>query len=415
MRILHINKFLHVAGGVERYMFEVADQCARAGHEIQYFSMADPRNRECAQSGHFVSPIEYNGTSLAYKLRKAPATVGKTVYSFESRRKLRGLLQESRPDVAHLHLFSHQISPSILHELAAFDVPTVCTLHEYKLVCPSYHLYIHHKHEICERCIGGAYWNAAAQRCLKGSFAASSIAAVAQYVHKWMGIHEKYIDTFIAPSEFLAEKMRQGGLPVDRLRVIRNYVDTGQYTPRFEPGPYVLYFGRLSPEKGLQTLLRAAAETPEIEFHVVGDGPSAGELQALVTELQLTNVSFLGRLDGDALKEEIAGAGCVVLPSEWYENGPMTVIEAFALGKPVVGADIGGIPEMVTAERGILHPPGDPPALATALRELMSDPARAESMGRHGRAYAESLQAAHIGALMAAYTDAAQQHGKALA
>lgn len=412
MRILHINKFLWLCGGVERYMFEVAKRCEQEGHEILYFAMADrERNVPCDQAGYFVSNIAYNEASGGYRMSKIPATIGKTVYSFESRRKLGALLNATKPDIAHLHLISHQISPSILHTLRAHNVPVVMTVHEYKLVCPSYHLYIHHKGEICERCLGGAYYNAVVQRCLKGSLGASALAAAAQYLHRATRIHEKHIDRFIAPSQFMRDKLIEGGIPDNQIVHLPYQIQIEDFEPEYDAGDYALFFGRLSPEKGILTLLKAMEFLPDRRLILAGEGPAGDAYRQYARDHHLKHVNFVGFKDGDELKQLVRDAAFVVVPSEWYDNSPLVVYESSALGKPVLGARIGGIQELIDeGQTGLLFEPGNVKELQAKMHELFDQPEQAPKLGRAGRAKIEAYCTDHYPRLMELYGAAAARH-----
>ena len=325
MKILHVNKFFWQSGGVERYMFEVAERLKREGHESIFFSMQHPNNFASEQSRYFVSHVEYRNTSPAYKARTLLRTVGKTIYSPESRRKMEALLRAERPDLAHIHLISHQISPSVLLALKKLNVPVVQTVHEYKRLCPSAQFYIHHKDEICERCLHGNYFHATYHRCIKNSLPASALATVAQYVHKYSGIYEKNIDFFVAPSRFMAEKLTEGGLPPEKLRVLGYTLDLEKYEPRFEPGDYAVFYGRISSEKGIRYLLDVARLQPDMRILVIGDGPQLPELKAEAKADSL-QIEFPGHKDGDELRDLVRRAAFVVVPSQWYDNSPMDAL-----------------------------------------------------------------------------------------
>lgn len=407
MNILQVNKFFWEHAGPERYMFEVSQVLESHGHTVEFFAMQHERNRPSANADYFVSNIEYRDTSIAYKLRTLGVTVGKTIYSPEAKRKMAALLDAHEYDIAHLHMISHQISPSILSALKQRRVPIVQTLHEYKLICPASHLYIKHRGEVCERCVSGNYINALRFRCLKDSAAASGLAAAAQYLHRWTRIHERNIDVFICPSAFLARKHIEGGVPEGKIRVLQNYLDLRGYEPKFEPGSYAVYMGRLSEEKGLATLINAAAALPELPLRIVGEGEQRPALEALARQNNAHNVTFTGYLSGDELKAVIQNAAFLVLPSEWYENCPMVTYEAYALGKPVIASDIGGTGESIDHGRtGLLFPSGDIAALCAVMAELWQDKARCEAMGRAGREKVEHICGSHYEALLALYDEA---------
>ena len=410
MRILHVNKFHRVVGGSERYLFECARMLEEHGHEVGFFSMAHPENEPCAQSEYFVSPIEYKNTSPVYMLKTLASTVGKTVYSFESRRKFEALLDDFKPDLIHVHMISHQISPSILPAITKRKLPVVQSCHEYKLVCPNYKLFIESRSEVCERCLHGAYWNCAANRCIKGSLAGSVLAAGAMYFHKATQIYENNIDLFLPCSNFMLKKFIEAGIPEAKLRHMPNFLNLADFQLSDESDGYAFYMGRLSPEKGIHTLLNAVASVPNLELVIAGTGPIEDELKAYCAEHQMDRVRFAGYQSGDALKDLIAKSAYVVVPSEWYENDPLVTMEAFAMGKPVIGARIGGIPErIVEGERGLLFDHGDVEGLAACLREL-GDADRCRAMGLKGRAYIEEHCATYYERLMSTYEDVIAMH-----
>jgi len=411
MKVLQINKFFRQVGGSERYMFEVSQLLQNEGHEVIFFAMRHPENEHSPQESFFVSTIEYGDTTPVYKLKTLWRTVGKTVYSFESRRKMRALVEAERPDMAHIHVISHQISPSILDALRDAGVPTVQSMHDYKQVCPSYQLYIHHKGEICERCLSGNYYNAVLQRCIKKSIPGSILAAGAQYLHRASHIYEKNIDFFIAPSRFMRDKLVEGGVPREKIRVLAYGIDIGAYAPNYDAGDYAVYFGRLSPEKGLTTLLHAMERIPDLKLVVVGEGPHRAELERAAERRGLVNISFVGHKDGDALKDLVRNAAFSVLPPEWYENSPLSIYESHALGTPVVASRIGGIPELIEDdESGLLFTPGDAEELAERMATLFANKDKCREMGRRGREEVERLCAKHYGGLMAVYEEARTRH-----
>ena len=413
MRILVVNKFFRVVGGSERYMFECAELLKSKGHDIVFFSMQDERNLPSESSGYFVSNIEYKERRLGYKIRNLSRTVAKTVYSLESKRKIASLIRDTKPDIAHLHMISHQISPSILHTLRELNMPTVQTTHDYKLVCPSYQLYISRRAQVCERCIGGGYYHAVLNRCLKDSFLASSLASFAMYVHKSMRIYERNVDLFLAPSKFLANKVVEGGVPRDRVRHLPLFIDIEKYEPSYVPSSYALFFGRLFPMKGLGTLLGAASVVPHVSLVIAGEGPERERLERYVSDRGLKNVEFVGYKQGDELKNLVRGASFVVLPSKCYEISPMVIYEAYAVGKAVVASRIGGIPELVDeGQTGLLFEPGNAEELAEKMRYLAANPQLCMDMGRRAREKIESICASHYDNLMRFYEEATRKRAE---
>jgi glycosyltransferase involved in cell wall biosynthesis len=401
MRVLMVNKYYHMVGGVERYVQELTQVLQQRGHDVVPFAMADPRNDPSPYAEHFVTPIDFFDSAR----RPAPWQVAeRVIYSREAYHKMTQLIEATQPDIAHIHNISHYISPSILDALHEQGIPVAMTLHEYKLVCPVCTFWVNNA--ICERCRGGRYYHCAVQRCNHGSLGGSLLNAVEAYVHRLIRIYGK-VGQFISPSRFLRQKHIEYGLSPERIQFIPNFLLLEDYQPRFRNDGYFAYAGRLTPFKGVGTLLEAIARLqPAQPLLIVGDGPSRDDLGVSAARLGLTNVRFLGHRSGDDLRALIAGAMFVVVPSEWYENCPYAVLEAFALGKPVVATAIGGIPELIEdGVTGVLVPPSDPDALAAALQQMCSIGAPLPDMGRAARQHVERSHGAeqHIAAISGVY------------
>jgi glycosyltransferase involved in cell wall biosynthesis len=383
--LLSINNYYYYRGGADAVFLEHNGMFEEHGWRVVPFSMQHPRNLPTAWSGHFVDEIEFGSN---YSLREKLVRIPKVIYSFEARRKLAGLLDATQPDVAHGHNIYHHISPSILGLLKQRGIPTVLTLHDLKIACPAYSMLTHDG--ICERCKGGRLYNVVANRCIKGSLAMSAVAMSEAVLHRMLGSYERCVGRFIVPSRFYLEKLVEWGKPRELFRHVPNFVDVARHRPDYSPGRSFVYVGRLSPEKGLATLVRATAESGS-ELSLVGMGPQMQALRDLATQLA-AKVTFHGYLRGDALQDAIRGARALVLPSEWYENAPLSILEAYALGKPVIGARIGGIPELIReGETGLGFASGDVAALAAAMRTLSRMPdAAVEELGRTARGWIET-------------------------
>jgi glycosyltransferase involved in cell wall biosynthesis len=382
--LLSINNYYYYRGGAETVFLEQNKMFRECGWNVVPFAMKNSQNLESAWSKYFVDDIEFGERySLAEKLSRIP----KVIYSFEARRNLARVITASRPDVCHVHNIYHHISPAILSLLKRRNVPVVLTLHDLKIACPAYNMLTHDG--ICERCRGGRVHNVLVHRCIKGSLALSALAMMEAVVHRLLRTYSSCVGRFAVPSRFYIEKLCDWGWPRSMFSHVPNFVDPHRYRPQYQPGKSFLYFGRLSREKGLATLIRAAAASG-VRLLLVGTGPQLAELRALTAQLD-ADVTFPGFLSGDALHEAIRSARAVVLPSEWYENAPMSVLEAYALGKPIVGARIGGIPELIhEKETGLGFSSGDVGSLAAALREVADRPdGGIEDMGRRARRLVE--------------------------
>ncbi|MEI7443469.1 MAG: glycosyltransferase family 4 protein [Burkholderiales bacterium] len=384
-RLLNINSYHYRRGGADVVYLEHARLFASLGWDCSYFAMRHPSNLECPDSRYFVDEIQIgHDYSLAEKVVKAT----QVIYSFEAQRQLRRLIADKRPDVAHAHNIYHHLSPSILPELKRAGIPTVLTAHDLKLACPNNKMLANGR--ICEACRGHRYHQVVRQRCVHGSLAASAVIAMEAVVNTSLGTWRRHIDRIVVPSRFLIDKLAEWGWPRDRFTYIPNYVDAGALEPRFEPGDYLVYFGRLSIEKGLPTVVAAAAES-DSKVVLVGTGPIEDSLREAVVRTG-ARVEFAGYRTGDALHRLVRESRASILASEVYENAPLGVLESFAMGKPVIGSAIGGIPEMVRhGETGWLFESGHVEQLADRMRAAVQAPDTAiEAMGRAARADVEA-------------------------
>lgn len=377
--ILQANKFFFEKGGSERYMFALSQALVARGHAVLHFSMAHPQNLPSPQSRYFVRQREYDAPP---RLSSVPAILS-FVRSREAAQKLDALLSERRPDVAHLHNIYHQLTPSIIAMLSRRGVPIVMTLHDYKLVCPSYTMFAHGKP--CYRCRGGRFHNAVLVGCA-GSRARSALLALEAYVQKETRVYDR-VDCFIAPSEYLRDIMLAAGIAPGRIEYVPQLSpdeDTGAGTTADEermlqslPERFIAYVGRLSPEKGVTVLLDAMARLRGVPLVVVGDGPQAGELRERSAAHGLVNIVFTGHLGRAAAGRVIARAAALVVPSLWAENAPMVVLEAARAGTPVIASDGGGLRELMRTTGGTAVAPGRTDELVRAIEQTWNDAAAA--------------------------------------
>jgi glycosyltransferase involved in cell wall biosynthesis len=377
--LLSVNNYYYARGGAEIAFFRHNAMMRDAGWSIVPFAMNHERNVGGANAT-FVDEIELGGADGPLtKARKAL----KAVYSFEARRKVAQLIERAEPDICHAHNIYHHISPSILSLVRRRGIPLVMTLHDLKIACPAYAMLTHDG--ICERCRDGRLFQVVTNRCMKGSVALSTLIMVESYLHRYLGSYIANVDRFLVPSRFYLRKLVEWGFDPARFEYVPNFVDAAAVEPRFAPGARFVYFGRLTPEKGLGTLLHAAARA-RVGIDVVGSGPQAAELQALAKTAG-ADVRFSGYLSGAALDAAIGAARAVVVPSEWYENAPLSVLEAAALGKPLIVADIGGLPELVAdGETGWIFEARSVEALAGRLARVAGLPDGAvEAVGRAAR------------------------------
>jgi glycosyltransferase involved in cell wall biosynthesis len=400
-RLLLINKFYHdrgPAGGVGRYLVQEEEDLAAAGWEVIPFAMADADARPSAWNQHFVRARDYSRPRLG---GGGLGDALSLIWNREAARSLERLIVQTRPVVAHLHNIYHHLSPSILPVLRRHRIPVVMTLHDLRLLCPAIHMLRDGK--VCERCRGGHFHQAVLGRCVKDSRAASLLAAIETAHQRRRRLYEDGVQVFLCPSRFYLEKYAEWGFPREKLRHLPNFVDLNQWHPdRLPVAPArdaYLYFGRISREKGLRFALEAhqlwergyadgTIDQPPLEFLLAGSGPCDGNVRAKVAQLALKTAHILGPLDTDALRGAMARSRFSVLPSVWYENGPMAALESLAAGLPLVGSAIGGIPEMIDdGVTGVSVAPGDPSALLSGLLQARALP---DGAGRACRSWAES-------------------------
>jgi len=379
LNILAINKFYWKKGGSEAVFFSEKQMLEKAGHQVIPFSMSSDKNEESEYSKYFVDEVDYGKGGMLNKLSAA----SKIIYSFNARSKMKQLLSGNSPELAHFHIFQHQISPSVFGPLKAKKIPIILTLHDLKPICPNYKFYVNN--EVCEDCSGGNFYHCFTNRCTKGSTLGSLVNTVEMYLHYALNYYQS-VNKYIAVSRFYKQKMIDAGFAEDKIAYLPNYIDSNQFEADGKDNGYMLYFGRLSEEKGIGTYINSASQNRHIPYYIVGTGPLEQDLRNKAKQALLDNVHFLGFKQGSELKTLLSHATCVVVPSEWYENCPMTILEAHASGRPVIGANIGGIPELIDENiDGLIFPPGDTNSLSEKINWVWDNRVLAKEMGKNGR------------------------------
>ena len=378
MKVLLINKFLYPKGGSETYVFKLGETLQRMGHEVQYFGMEHSDNVVGNAVGEYTQNVDFHSGS---PLKLISGSLN-TVYSSQARKKIRKVLDGFKPDVCHLNNFNYQLTPSIILEIVKWrkqngrDCRIIYTAHDLQLVCPNHLMLNPVTGEICEKCLGGKYHNCISGKCIHGSAAKSIFGAAEAYYWKAKKVY-RYIDAVVSPSAFLAQKLATRSELKDKITVMQNFVGITK-SEKYPKGGYVLYFGRYSKEKGVETLLRAVDSLPDVKFVFAGSGPLEQEIE------KRSNVVNRGFVEGEELVRLVSQADFSVVPSECYENCPFTVIESRVYGTPVLGADIGGIPELVdNGVNGELFESGNAEMLAAKIKELSADKAKLEAYAKN--------------------------------
>lgn len=403
MRILFCNKYNFPFSGTENYLFELMDLLQAHGHETALFSMADPRGKITPYDQHFVPLTNFKNSDQGIWGRGKLAV--QAIYSQEARRRIRAMIAEFRPDVAHVRNIYHHLSPSILWELKAQRVPVIYHLNDLKLLCPNYNMVSNGS--ACERCSGGAFRHVVTEGCYAGKRAESLVLAAEAYTHKWLRTYQVCVSRFLAPSNFVKEKLKQNGWDAEKISVLPHF----QRLPKELPNPPranapVLYFGRLSAEKGVLDLLNAMERLPHLKLQIAGEGPQKHELEQRARELKLTNVEFVGHMHGKALEQLISTSRFTIFPSHAYETLGKSILESYARSRAVVASDLGSRREFVQeAKTGFLFPVGNVDALANAISYLAEKPQLAAEMGHAGREFIRQRHAPddHYRALIQLY------------
>ncbi len=367
-RVIIVTKFYYRRGGDCIYAFNLEHMLRDHGHETAIFAMNYGENEESAWSGYWPEEVSFGG-GIGAKLKAVRRTLG----TGDVKERFARLLDDFRPDVVHLNNIHSYLSPVVAGMAHRRGIRVVWTLHDYKLLCPSYAC-LRDGHP-CELCFESKM-PVLRTRCMKGSAAASAIALMEAW--RWNRKRlQRDTDLFICPSRFMAEKMRQGHFDADKIDTLCNFIapemiDTYRSAdPTAASRDYYCYIGRLSKEKGVATLLKAASSLP-YKLIVTGDGPLSETLRNEYGNLD--NITFTGKVDADRVRDILSGARMSVMPSECYENNPLGVIESFCTGTPVVGAAIGGVPELASADRGITFESGNAEALKEAITAAWEQP-----------------------------------------
>lgn len=340
MKILQINKFLKNVGGAETYMFNLANALKERGHDVAFWGMHDEDNLVVDRYGSFVRKIDFNGEIGTLKSLKE---IPNLIYSKENRKRFQKCIKNFTPDVIHIHNFNYQLTPSFLVEAKRAGIRVVHTIHDSQLVCPNHQLYIPHKNEICYSCKGGKYHNAVLNKCIKNSFAKSTLGMLESYLHhNLLNTYNKYFDVLISPSNFFKTIVQDNiKKPIIRLPYFIDFNNTVQQ----QRDPYVLYFGRISKEKGIERLLDSFSKL-DYKLILVGNGNIKIKSKG--------NIEYLGPKYGTELSELIKKAMYTIHPSVWYDNFPMSILESLAQGTPVIASNHSGFLETINNTNGYL-------------------------------------------------------------
>ena len=358
MKILFVNKYLYPKGGADIYVLKLGRHLKSIGHEVQYFGMYDDRNEAGNDAGAYTAHVDFHKASPAYLTYPF-----RIIYSLDARKRIRRVLNSFKPDVVHTNNINFQITPSILYEIKKDNIPIIHTAHDIQWVCPNHMMTNPKTGEACGKCLGGKYIDCVKNRCVHGSFIRSVIGAAESRLYRNLHTY-RLADRIICPSRFMENSLSANPDLIGRTAVMYNFIDKLPKKTYAKKG-YALYFGRYSKEKGVGTIIKAARELPDIQFVFAGRGDYAEEIA------DTPNIMDVGFKSGEELYELIGEADFSILASETGENCPFSVMESQTLGTPVIGARIGGIPELVAdGETGLLFESGGKDELKEKIRYL---------------------------------------------
>ncbi|MDR1913077.1 MAG: glycosyltransferase family 4 protein [Clostridiales bacterium] len=364
MKIVQINKYFYPRGGSETVFFNTIELLEQHGHTVIPFCMRNVKNLDSPYASYFVDYPEFSESGFWTKIRHIPSFI----YNRKAAKQLDRLLEREKPDIAHIHLLFNSLSVSILPVLKKHRVPVVMTAHDHRLICPAY-LFIDGKRKVCERCRDGHFYHCALHRCSKGQLFQSVMLTIDSYFRKYRLSPLDYVDRFIFVGHFSRGKHIAFSAKYEgSSSVLFNFtpIQPQAVTPKDD---YLLYFGRISEEKGIPTLMRAMEEFPDVKLKIVGTGSLLEELKGR----SLPNIEFTGYRSGEDLHDYIRKARFIIVPSECYENNTLVIIESYTLGTPAIGSRIGGIPEFIQdGQNGFLFEPGSVVQLREKIRQALS-------------------------------------------
>lgn len=394
MNILIVNWTWYPSGGDWTTVENSIRLYEKNGFKVIPFSMQDERNFPTEYENYFVSKIDYKELNK----RKTPVNyirvLNRSIYSIEAKNNLKKLLNSVKIDIAHLHNYGLYLTPSILPVLKEQNIPIVWTLHDYGLICPAVSFVSNGN--ICEACKGGKFYNCTLKKCKKNSYQASLVASIQSYFYNIWNI-DKYINYYICPSEFLRQKFIEFGYNANKLIKIFNPYDieslninTDSYASSHIN--YILYVGRLELIKGVRTLIDAMKNIHNTKLIVIGDGTQADYFKTYVSDNHIDNIIFMGQLKKEEVIQFIKNSKFAICPSECYENLPYSIVEAMIMGKPVIGARIGGIPELIIdGKTGLTFESGNVESLTEKINYLLGNPSEIISFGQNAKKYISEL------------------------
>lgn len=383
MKILMVNNFFYERGGAEKSLFDAANLLESHGNRIFFMSSKFSENKPYPFEKYFVSDVEFKSKSVAGSIN----AMARLYKNFEAEKQLEKYIDEiGHVDLAHINNIMYRIGPSVVRFLKKRGIPVVYHLRDYNLMCGAINLMANGK--VCDACSDYSFLSAFQKGC-KGLVGSVIISTTMFFYHKVMKYFDD-VDVFISPSSFLKNKYHEMGFN-KRIEVLPNFLYSSKIEPAYgDTDNTYVFFGRISEEKGIMTLLRACAQLREIKFKIIGTGPQLEDAKAFVQANDLQNVRIMGYMKGEQLYDEVRAAKASIVPSEWYENNSKAILESMALGKPVIASNIGGNPESVRdGETGYLFEPFNMEDLVAKILLVENNSGRVD-MGRRARQIIEA-------------------------
>jgi glycosyltransferase involved in cell wall biosynthesis len=358
MKIILVNNYHYLRGGAEKIYFETGHLLEKQGHVVSYFSMADPQNVSLPDITEWPQHIAFDNIKKGYL--QSLFLFLRFIYSRQAKKKMEEMIVKVQPDIIHYHIIYGRLTSSVLLAAKKYNVPSVMTIHDHRLLCPVYNIIIGQRGG-CKQCYHGNYLHCIVNRCNKKRFSYSVLAALECAVRDCLFAYPRYIDKFIFPSKYLMNEHLSNRKSIAVKSVLLPHgIIVADCTSDVKRGDYILYSGRLSVEKGIMLLLEAWRDMPEINLRIAGDGELRDEIASFIQQHRLYNVRMLGFLERDALRAELEKAIYTIVPSICHETFSLATLESFASGKPVIAAQVGAIPELIEpGKTGFLFKPGD--------------------------------------------------------
>ena len=382
MRVLLVNKFHYIKGGSEKYYFELGKLLKENGHEVAYFSMEDDKNITTGGKEYFVKKSDMNSKNIFKALD--------VIYSRKNYTRMVEAIEDFKPDIIHLNNFQRQLSASVVMAAYKKHIPMVFTAHDLQAICPAITM-LDSDNKVCEKCMHHKYMNCYKKKCIKNSRLKSLLGAIENYYYNHKKIFTRKISHIITPSNFYRNKFIEEGINENKITCIHNFIDVDSYDIPTSDKGYILYLGRLSKEKGIYNLIKAVEKSkeknPDIKLFIVGDGPEKENISRIAEMSGLkNNIKLLGFLNNEEVKKYVSECSFMVIPSIWYENGPYSVLEAQCIGKAIIGANIGGIPEFVKDNVcGLTYSYESAEELSLKINELLADKAKLKQYSKKAK------------------------------